>query len=213
MSDTPTTSQIASVAPTEGNLKRSIRMKMFTSDEQKKRVAYTNQSEPLGQIVGEIFTVKIREYEAKNGDQVKERVAIGDFEGVVYGSGEVFTSTSAYLPDYFLETVEEFQALGAKSMDVALEIILVPTGKNIPISYEVRPLVARAPQSAVNRMKAALQAQGRLKLPPPVEQKALEFSDPVDDNDGSDADQPKASATEDAETPAKGRREKATADA
>lgn len=175
MSEEQSISQQASVAPEQANLKRAIQMKMFTNDEQKRRVAYKNVQEPIGQIVGEIFSVKRQTREMKDGSTAEFVSAIGDFEAVVYETGEVFTSTSAYLPTYFLETVEEFQKLGAKAMDVALEIVLVPTGKSIPISYEVRPLIARQPQSGVNRMKAALQAAGRLheKLPPPAPLTAL----------------------------------------
>lgn len=168
-----------SVAPTEGNLKRAIQMKMFTTDAQKKRVAFMNEAEAIGQIVGEIITVKTRSLELKDGSVSILMQAIGDFEAMVYETGEVFTSGVANLPKYFLETIAELERLGLaaqawKGMDVALEIVLVPTGANIPISYEVRPLIARRPDSAVNRMKLALQAANRLRLPAPAPAPALQ---------------------------------------
>lgn len=226
MTDTPTISQQASVAPDQGNLKRSIAMKLFTTDEQKARVAYTRQPEVIGQIVGEIFAIKKRSVEPKGGDPYEEIKALGDFECVVYATGEVFASSSAYLPRYFLETVAELievadKAGGFKGMDVALEIVLVPTGKSIPISYEVRPLIARRPESAVNRMKAALQAAGRLHaaLPPPVALTPLDgevrqlqghVGPEAGDADETEADdQPPAASTQDAEPGDKARREKA----
>lgn len=172
-------SQQASVAPEQGTQKRAIQMKMFSTPKIKSKVAYdfeqTNDivksSAAVGQIVGQIFAVSERKFTLQDGSASTALMAVGDFEGVVYETGEVITSGSAYLPRYYLETVDAIlkaNVNAAPVVDFALEIVIVPTGKNIPIAYEVRNLISRRPENRLNQIKLELARHGRLRLPAPV---------------------------------------------
>ena len=172
--------QAAPVAPAEGNLKRAIQMKMFATDIQKSKVALAlAEKKPraewdltVGQLVGLITKVKTQEFENKDGTISSTLQALGEFEAIVYESGEVVESGMAYLPGYYLESVQALlEDPHIHNVEVAVEIHLVATGKSIPVAYEVANLVKRRPDSPLNRMKAELQAAGRLRLPPPTEAK------------------------------------------
>lgn len=162
-----------SVAADEGTTKRSIQMKMFTTPKQHKEVAFKNEAQTVGQIIGEIFSVKEKVGTLPGGDSKVSLLAFGDFEAVNYTTGEVFQSTAAYLPQYYLETVQAMlEKPDVHSLLFAVEIVVAPTGKTIPTAYEVRNLVRRRPENAVNLLKAELAKAGRLRLPPPTERSA-----------------------------------------
>jgi hypothetical protein len=172
--------QAAPAAPIEGNLKRAIQMKMFATDIQKARVALAySEKKPraewdiaVGQLVGLITKVKEQTFEQKSGEINTALQALGEFEAVVFESGEVIESGVAYLPGYYLESVQALlEDPTIHSVEVAVEIHLVATGKSIPVAYEVANLVKRRPESPLNRMKAEIAAAGRLRLPPPTELK------------------------------------------
>ena len=157
-----------SAAADSGNLKRSLQMKMFASQRDKNAVAHSGKEMPLGQIVGVIFDVKKKIGTLPDGTQKESRLAIGDFEAMVYKTGEVYNSTAAYLPDYFLETVESIlEKSNEGAVMCAIELVLVPTGKSIPVAYEVKNLAVRRPENPINILKAELANAGRLRLPPP----------------------------------------------
>lgn len=176
-----TTSQQASVAAEEGTLKRSIQMKMFGTKADKARVqlAFEDPKSPTyqdaaasslttGQIIGQMFAVKERDGTLPDGSSKTSLLAVGEFEAVVYATGEVSNAMAAYLPAYYLEVAQAAFEKGAQSLELAVEIVLVPTGKSIAVAYEVRNLIRRAPESALNRIKRELAAAGRLRLPAPV---------------------------------------------
>src|SRR5262249_14325873 len=123
-----------------------------------------------GQIVGAIYTIKEKMGTLPNGDPKLSLLAIGDFEATDYATGEVWTSTAAYLPNYLLETFKSILEHPAStgSVEFEIEIVIEPTGKQIPFAYVVRNLIQRRADSAVNRMKLALQASNRLRLPAPT---------------------------------------------
>lgn len=159
-----------SVAADEGNLKRSLQMKMFSSKKIQGRVIAEEKSIALGQVIGTIFAIKEKVGTLPNGETKVSLLAFGDFEAVNYETGEVFQSTAAYLPGYYLETAAEMlKASNSGALLIAIEIVLVPTGKNIPVAYEVRNLVRRRPNSPLNMLKAELAATNRLRLPKPTE--------------------------------------------
>ena len=168
MTDQAVTNEATSVAPEEATLKRSIQMKMFASKEDHREVGFKNAPKVLGQLVGQIFDVKEKTGTLPNGETKMSLLAIGEFEGMNYATGEVFQSTSAYLPGYYLETVQSMLEKGnANAILFAIEIVLTPTGKNIPTAYEVRNLVRRRPDNPINLLKAEMAAAGRLRLPKP----------------------------------------------
>ena len=224
MSETenPTTSDQASVVPLaeQATLKRSIQNKQFATADDKAEVAFKKISKTLGQIVGQVFMIKEKTGELPSGEVKTSLLAIGDFEAVNYATGEVITSTSWYGPGYFMETLQSFKEAGAQAIDVAVEIVLVPTGKSIPVAYEVRPLIARRPENKLNQLKLELQRAGRLRLPAPTPQTAGLLKGEVaevpedevimdDDETGGDetgAEHPGAGATEaaDGKAPKKG---------
>lgn len=160
-----------SVAADEGRLKRSIQMKMFLSPALKKQLLGmdANQSIPLGQIVGEIFSVKEKPGTLPDGTPKMSLLALGDFEGMVYETGEVFTSAAAYLPGYYLEVVEAMlKSSGSQSIVFGIEVVGVNTGKSIPYAYEVTNLARRRPDNPINALKLEMAKAGRLRLPTPV---------------------------------------------
>lgn len=173
-----TTSQKAAIA--DPTLRRSIQSKFFIS--QRNRLKYQalciaavadNKPAPepivLGSVVGGIFEVEERKGTLPNGDPSVSLCGIGDFQAVCYDSGEVADANAAYLPGYYLKTIRAMLAKGATAVDVACEIVLEPTGKEIPIQYSIRPLIARRSENVVERLKRELQTAGRLKgLPAPV---------------------------------------------
>lgn len=177
----PTASQLASVAPTEGTLKRSIQMKMFGSKEDrlKAQVAFEAKDSPtfqdaakssitVGAIVGVVYDVKEQQGTLPNGEVKMSLLSIGDFEATNYETGEIWNSTSCYLPDYIARTFKSALDKGGQACEFAYEVVIVPTGKGVPIAYEVRPLIQRQADNPINRMKLQLQKVGRLgKLPPP----------------------------------------------
>lgn len=178
-----------SVAPDQGTMKRAIQMNFFAKKKDHDRVATKNSetfreteegrklfadnpsgkyTETLGQIVGQIFSVEERNGTLPDGTPKASLVAIGEFEAVIYATGEIMESYIAYLPDYFLRACKGALESGIKSVPFALEIVLTPTGKSIPTAYEVRNLIRKSPTSVLNQMKAELAAAGRLRLSPPT---------------------------------------------
>jgi len=176
----PKTSEIASVAPTAANLKRSINMKWFTEGHgavkeeialaQAQNKPKAEQEKVLGQIVGVIGQVTENTFEGKDGTVQSVLVAQGEFEAINYATGESIESPAANLPRYYLEGVRAQLQQGAVVL-VAVEIVLVATGKSIPIAYEVRNLIQRKADSPINRIKAELKNAGRLRLSAPAEVK------------------------------------------
>lgn len=160
-------------------MKRSIQMKMFASTTDHAEMALAQSKMPagqftvsrtLGQIIGNIFDVKVKSGELPDGTTKESLLAVGEFEGVVYATGKVVSSTSAYLPAYYLEVVQSILAKDpTASVLCAVEIVLAPTGKSIPTAYEVRNLVRRRPDNPLNALKLEMAAAGRLRLPPPTE--------------------------------------------
>jgi hypothetical protein len=174
----------APAAPVEATLKRGLRMSWFATkaDHYEVGLAYEKSRDvsasmrPLGQLVGVIYDVESREFKNKNPDTgedevVQTLVAVGDFEVVRYADGEVASTASFGLPRYYLETAKAALAKGADrnlGLEFAIEIVLVPTGKQVPTTYEVRNLIPREVDSPINRLKARVQQTGRLRLPPPT---------------------------------------------
>lgn len=176
MSKAQKTSEVASAAPL-AVLRRSIQMKMFLPEQKAGQptphiaVAASMQPLPLGQIVGIIYAVQEREGELPDGSKKTSLLAVGEFEGTNYDTGEVFESTGCYLPDYYLQTVKAAFEGNAKVERVtfAVEVSLHPTGKPIPTTYMLTNLVRRRADNPLNQLKLELADSGRLKgLPAPI---------------------------------------------
>ena len=162
------TNAVAAVATTKGTLKRAIQMGYFRND-QAKADAILGKSTTLGQIVGTVYAVKEKTGEV-NGDVTISLLAIGEFEAVVYATGEIMESVSAYLPNYFLEPIKAMLDGGNANHGVTfgVEVCLVPTGKTIPYAYEVRNLAQKIAESPLEVMKRQLAAIGSLRVTAPV---------------------------------------------
>jgi hypothetical protein len=200
------TSEAASVAPTEGNLKRSIQMSFFAtkSDHLKVGLAFTDDKSPtkgdaaksskvLGQIVGFIGAVDTREGTLPDGTPSTSMVGIGEFEAMNYETGEVVQSLAAYLPRYYLEVAKaSLERTGVAGLEVAVELVLVPTGKGVPTAYEVRNLVQREIESPIERLKRKLQSSNRLRLPPPQPVTNLQSSGELIEGEAKDVTNQKA---------------------
>jgi len=150
-------------------------MKLFGTAKMKKKAQETDDNDKfiypkglaVGQIVGEIFDVKEKLGTLPSGEVKSSLLAIGSFEAVVYETGEVMESTAAYLPGYYLDTVKSMLDRGANAIAFAVEILLVPTGKSIPLAYEVKNLIRRRPDNVINKLKAEMASANMLRLPPP----------------------------------------------
>ncbi len=210
MADGQNTHVVGSVAEADGNLKRSIQMAffakkkdhteiamyhatlndpdsggktnaLFTGKDGADRLAIAKNGKALGQIIGVVFDVQEKEGTLPDGSKKMSLLAIGDFEAVNYATGEVVNSGAAYLPGYFADTLKGYQkATSGQPVELAVEIILTPTGKPIPTAYEVRPLIKRPADSPLNRIKESLQAAGRLRLPPPVARTVVAIEGTID---------------------------------
>lgn len=179
------TSEKASVETiAEAKGKRSIQMKMFFTDIDKAKLPLAKaEGKPLdecqkigGQIIGTIFKVEERTSELPNGETNVSLAAIGEFEAIVFETGEVVEAPTAYLPGYYLEGVKAALERDAdiKSVLIGANVIMVATGKSIPIAYELINLVPREADSPMNRIKAALAKAGKLRLAPPSDTKLLD---------------------------------------
>lgn len=179
---TSETASVETVAEAKG--KRSIQMKMFFTDIDKAKLPLAKaEGKPLdecqkigGQIIGTIFKVEERVSELPNGETNTSLAAIGEFEAIVFETGEVVEAPTAYLPGYYLEGVKAALERDStiKSVLIGANVVMVATGKSIPIAYELINLVPREPDSPMNRLKAAIAKAGKLRLAPPVEMKALD---------------------------------------
>ena len=177
-----TISEQASVASDVATVKRSLRMSWFAEKkdhltiglnyEKTKDVAASSVA--LGQIIGAIFEIEERTFTTSDGEQTTQLMALGEFEAVKYSTGEVMETGAASLPRYYLEGIKAALGKGAaENAQFAVEIVLVPTGKQVPTAYEVRNLLPRAIDSPINRLKAQLQKHNRLRLPPPTAETVL----------------------------------------
>lgn len=189
-----TTSETASVAP-EAITKRGMRMSWFATKSDHLQVGLDFETtkdaaksmRTLGQLVGVIWAVEDRPFigrDAEGNDiEVRSLVAVGDFEAVKYSDGEVATTPSFQLPKYYLEAAQAALAKGADKnagLEFAIEIVLTPTGKQVPTAYEVRNLIPREVDSPVNRLKQKLAEVGRLRLPPPVGMPVLDKPEDIE---------------------------------
>jgi hypothetical protein len=184
-------SEQAAAAPPAGadaTLRRAIQMKMLTNKTQQAEVALAFQKTPdnlashqlpVGQIVGRIFEVNERLFDV--GGEPQTRIyAVGEFEAMNYATGEVFESTVADLPSYFLESVRGALARNdGAAVLVGIEIVLCATGKSIPYAYEVRNLVPREADNPLNRIKALMAKKGTLRLPPPAPIAPIDADEPT----------------------------------
>lgn len=179
-----TSQKAAAQAPADADAtsKRSIQMKMFATDREKAEVALAFQATPddlashqrvVGQIVGMAYDVLESTFEV-NGEPQTKLYAAGEFEAIVLRTGEVLEAPQADLPRYYLEALRGALARNqGASVLLGVDIVLVATGKNIPVAYEVRNIVPREPDSPINRVKAAIAAKGKLALPPPTALKPI----------------------------------------
>lgn len=176
--------EVQSVAPDQATLKRSIQMKALLpkkkfdvkiGDEVQQLgaheyVAATKKTLVLGQIVCAIYEVRTKNFEVpQTGEKRSAPLAYGDFQAVNYETGEVTESTSAFLPSYYLEAAQAImeKADDRRGIMGAFEVVLVPTGKNIPTAYELRNLIQRRADSPIENIKRQLEADKRLRLPAP----------------------------------------------
>lgn len=180
-----------SVASEVGTVKRALQMNMFASKKDHEEVATKNGetfrdteegkklfadnptgkfTKTLGQVLGLIYSVELREGQLRDGTPTQSLIAIGEFEAAVYSTGEVMESYTAYLPRYFLETCKAaLEGGNVKQIPLAIEIVLTPTGKAIPTAYEIRNLMRKRPESVMNQIKQELAGMNRLRVSGPVE--------------------------------------------
>lgn len=186
MTTEPSISEQASVATNVAAMKRGLRMSWFADKKDHLKVGLAFEDGPLkgnvekctlvlGQIIGVIFAVEERTFTGADGEVATQLVALGDFEAVKYETGESASMGTASLPRYYLEGIR-----AALSKDVvtavnfAIEISLVPTGKQVPTAYEVKNLIPREADSPLNTLKRKLAAANRLRLSPPEDVPAIE---------------------------------------
>lgn len=150
---------------------------------------------PLGQILGHVSECAVKTGTLPNGDTKDSCVAYGKFRAVIYKTGEVIESTTAYLPGYFAEDL--MRTLNSKSNNGAdilfgVEIVMKGTGKSIPVTYEVIDQVGLSRSKPLDALAKAMAAKGVLRMPPPPEFEALAAPEPeapiikadAPDNDG-----------------------------
>ena len=178
--ETQSISQQASVAPEAARQKRGLRMSWFAdkADHLKVGLAFEQGDSKgdvekcalvCGQVVGVIYDVEERTFATNDGEVATSLVAVGDFEAAKYSTGEVVSVTSMGLPKYYLEAARA--ALGksqSEAMMFAIEVALVPTGKQVPTAWEIKNLIPREVNSPINELKRRLASAGRLRLPPPT---------------------------------------------
>ena len=155
---------------TEGlkpNMARFIASKDFMTPKAKAACIAENKTVVLGQVVGVVYGVTPKTITRPDGEAMTSLQATGEFEGIVYESGEVIESNVMYLPGYFAQLLSDQIARTKEggAVQFAVEMLVVPTGKTIPFAYEVRNLLP--PSNLLNNLKAGLAKRGLLKLPAP----------------------------------------------
>lgn len=158
----------SSVATDAQVMKKSLSMKQFRDERAQRECIAKNISIPLAQVIGNVVKVEMRKGTLPDGTPNESLVGIGEFEATSYSTGEVFTTSHMYLPRYFLEGCQASLA-SSDSVAFAVEIVVSPTGRTIPYTYEIKNLIPRATTNPLEKMKRALQAAGRLRLPKPQE--------------------------------------------
>src|ERR1700729_250059 len=93
--------------------------------------------DPVGQIIGHVTAVEIKEGTNPDGSPSTSYAAYGEFEAIVYETGQILESGCVYLPKYY--AVEMQKALGSGATQngnllFGVEISMVPTGAMIPYS-------------------------------------------------------------------------------
>ena len=120
----------------------------------------------LGQIIGVVYAVTPKSVTRPSGAIETSLQAQEEFEGIVFDSGEVLDSNVAYLPPYFAELLQGMLKQNSSGgVSFAAEILVRPTGKNIPYSYEMKSLMPAS--RLLTDLKKGLAKRGLLKLPPP----------------------------------------------
>jgi hypothetical protein len=170
---------------------RFISMKHFRSLEAEKVVSFDRKTLVLGQILGQVTSVKTKQLTNPLTGEIKQSlVLIGDFSGISYearskaiannepGESAELNSHQLYMPAWFSETVaERLDKQPGGKLDFAAEIVMLPTpeGSTIKYQYDVRSLVARPASSPVEALKRALQKTGQLRLSAPQDEEAVKI--------------------------------------
>ena len=109
--------------------RRALQMKYFRDTDVIRRVIAGQVTVAAGQIIGRAFVVKKKEGRLPDGTSNISLLTLGDFEAVAYKSGEVMQSSGVYLPRYFAETLEAALEKTPLGIDIAIEIVVEPTGR------------------------------------------------------------------------------------
>jgi hypothetical protein len=146
-------------------------MKSFRDADVIKSCITENKTIPVGQIIGHVTAVKEKIGTTPDGSQKISWVALGEFEAVVYKTGEVITSGAIYLPNYYALELQAAIGTGATqdgNVLFGVEVSVAPTGKMIPYAWEVQNITGMARSKPLEQLKRFLSQKGLLRLPAPV---------------------------------------------
>jgi hypothetical protein len=135
--------------------------------------------EAVGQIVGHVTHVETKQGTNADGSPSTSFAAYGEFEAVVYSTGQVIESGCVYLPKYYAVEMQKALGTGATqsgNLLFGVEISMVPTGAMIPYSWDVKNVTGVARSRPLHDLKRLMAQRGVLRLPAPV---ALPDENPV----------------------------------
>lgn len=148
---------------------RFLSMKDFADKKAIAKCVAESVEVEMGQIIGHVTHVTTKEGTLPNGDPKLSFAAHGEFEAVNTNTGELMSSGTIYLPDYYAK--ELAHALEATSGNVLFGVRLSvrPTGKTIPYSWNVTNVTGIARSAPLEGLKRLMHRQGVLKVAPPMD--------------------------------------------
>jgi hypothetical protein len=161
---------------------RFISMKSFRDVDLIKSCVSENKTIAVGQIIGHVTAVKEKIGTTPDGSQKVSWVALGEFEAIVYKTGEVISSGAIYLPNYYALELQAAIGTGATqdgNVLFGVEVSVAPTGKTIPYAWEVQNITGMARSKPLEQLKRFLSQKGLLRLPAPVTLEQAAIAAPV----------------------------------
>jgi hypothetical protein len=190
-----------------------ISMKTFRNAEAIKaaKAADPNVNFPLGQIIGHVTAVTEKNGVLPDGSPKVSLVAHGEFECIVYATGQVIESGAIFLPNYYAVELQKALGSGADqngNLLFGVEVSIVSVEGTIPYAWEIKNITGMARSRPLEALKRAMAKAGILRLPAPIApaQEPAALSGPtIDDepDDGSAGHEPDEDGAEAVATPAK----------
>jgi hypothetical protein len=187
-----------------------ISMKTFRNAEAIKaaKAADPNVNFPLGQIIGHVTAVTEKNGALPDGSPKVSLVAHGEFECIVYATGQVIESGAIFLPNYYAVELQKALGSGADqngNLLFGVEVSIVSVAGPIPYAWEIKNITGMARSRPLEALKRAMSKAGILRLPAPIAhaEPVAVLTDDSAANEPDDGSMPDEDGAEAVATPAK----------